>query len=470
MLTSEKRVFRINDKEIGIVFDDITDLAADVIVSSDDNHLTMAGGVSRSILQAGGEVIWEEARQFVPATVGSAVTTSAGQLQAKHIVHAIVIDYDAWRWPDVEIVRKATQACLREADRLECKSVAMPAIATGAGGMASQVTAEVIISEVFEFIGKAQHVQSVVIVLNRQDTLFDFLAASIEKRVRSEYAGQLEGLEREKQRLLAELRQNSPYRDLPFPIAVTRRITETHNNYHSRYTSAMECAECIVKYCAVLVLADHANHDPSIKPKLAQTFRRPVTFGSWLKQMEDSLKALRTQKMASVVAQIGDLFLGKNPGYVAQFVDERNKLYGHGATLMEDAYRPQFDALIARIDELLEHLRFLNEFPLVVIDQIDLLPDGYVYQAYRLAGDNIIFQRERYEFEQLRLARDGLYVFDIANSRALCLHPFAVFETCPFCNVQETFFLEKHGPDGDAYHTYRANHRITTRKHAHSWQ
>jgi hypothetical protein len=52
-----------------------------------------------------------------------------------------------------------------------------------------------------------------------------------------------------------------------------------------------------------------------------------------------------------------------------------------------------------------------------------------------------------------------LYLLDQGGA-ALNLLPFVTFETCPFCAIQETFFLEQTVPGKATYHTVRANHRI----------
>src|ERR1700723_2230900 len=123
-------------KRIRIVSGNIVDVVADAIVSSDDNYLTMGGGVSMAIRAAAGEEVYREARRLVPVPIGSAAVTAAGLLRARWLLHAIVIDHDTNRFPDVDIVRKATVSCLHEADNRGCRSMAMPALGTGFGRFA----------------------------------------------------------------------------------------------------------------------------------------------------------------------------------------------------------------------------------------------------------------------------------------------------------------------------------------------
>lgn len=235
----------------------------------------MGGGVSAAILRAGGKAIWNESRGYIPVKVGSAVATSAGRLRAKYIIHAAVIDWDDRQWPDIEIVRNATTSCLAEADRLGCRVVAIPALGTGTGQLASESAATAMIDSIFSSIGEQTHIKRVIIVLNRQDILLDFIRFSIEERIRNEFESKLDTLRYEKDILIAELRAKSPYSSLPFPIAITRRLVDSHNAYHSKFTSAIECMESIVKFLSSISLAEYyvyiQRRNRSLQSSLART-------------------------------------------------------------------------------------------------------------------------------------------------------------------------------------------------------
>jgi len=176
------KVSNFGGKEIEISLGSITRVKADAIASSDDNYLTMGGGVSRAIRRAGGYSIRREARNYTPAKLGSAVITSAGRLRAKYVIHAVVIDFDEEIWPDADIVQMATASCLSEADHLECRTIAMPALGTGAGRLDVESVVYAMIDTIFEQLESKRNLQKVTIVLYRQDILFDYLKTSLEKR------------------------------------------------------------------------------------------------------------------------------------------------------------------------------------------------------------------------------------------------------------------------------------------------
>ncbi|MDJ0798956.1 MAG: hypothetical protein QNJ51_19405 [Calothrix sp. MO_167.B12] len=60
----------VNGRLIRIYQGDITNLVTDIIVSSDDNYLTMGGGVSYSLRSVGGSDIYSEAQKLVPLSLG----------------------------------------------------------------------------------------------------------------------------------------------------------------------------------------------------------------------------------------------------------------------------------------------------------------------------------------------------------------------------------------------------------------
>src|SRR5271157_361560 len=105
--------------QIEVLHGDICGVASGVeaVVSSDDNYLSAAGGVSGAILRAAADdSIRAEMERHVCGSgprggrsrsqlaAGDAVATGAGRLGAKHIFHAVVIDFDRDLLPDANIV------------------------------------------------------------------------------------------------------------------------------------------------------------------------------------------------------------------------------------------------------------------------------------------------------------------------------------------------------------------------------
>lgn len=461
-----KECFAIGNKELNLIFSDITNVVADVIVSSDDNMLTMGGGVSEAIHRTGGTEVWDESRAHVPADLGSVVVTSAGLLPAKYVFHAIVIDYDKWKWPDVALIQQVTKRCLDEAEARSCRTIVMPAFGTGAGNIASETAAQIVINTIFQELPKKIALTTVTISLPRQDTLFDFLKQAIEARIRVEFEAKLAVLEKDKEQLVAKLKAESPYKHLPFPIATTRRIIETHQSFHSKFTSMIDCLESIIRYCAVVALADRARSDTSEAKVIQQFFlNKKLTLGSWVTILEESLQKTKGRKNFSITTKINQFYYSKNKGYISDLVRVRNEVHGHGATLTEESYKDIFTKHIGKIDRMILDLAFTELFPIIIVHQADIQEDCFDYEVTNIVGDNIIFSKNNLKCNTLRLSKNIPYIYSVEQEQALILLPFLIFEICPHCNVQETFFLETISEKEAVYHTHRANHRITTSKY-----
>ena len=128
----KSRTYAFARSNLTLTFGSITDSKAEVIVSSDDAHISMGGGVSHSIHLAGGDEICRDAAKNIPAQVGDVVVTTAGQLPAKYIFHAITIG-DTHLSP-AAILRGAVSKCFDLLDLLNLQSIAFPAIGAGAAG------------------------------------------------------------------------------------------------------------------------------------------------------------------------------------------------------------------------------------------------------------------------------------------------------------------------------------------------
>jgi O-acetyl-ADP-ribose deacetylase (regulator of RNase III) len=130
----EKRAGRLTGVDIVIAKGDIAHQACDAVVNAANNYLWMGSGVAGALKKAGGPSVEREAMALGPIEVGRAVTTGAGKLPVKWVIHAAVMGQDLET--DADKVRRATVSALEEAERVGAQSVALPALGTGVGGLA----------------------------------------------------------------------------------------------------------------------------------------------------------------------------------------------------------------------------------------------------------------------------------------------------------------------------------------------
>jgi O-acetyl-ADP-ribose deacetylase len=152
---------------------DITELEVDAIANAANNELWMGAGVAGAIKRAGGAEIEQEAVAQAPIAVGQAIATGAGNLRAKHVVHAAVMGQDLQT--SAELVSQATRRTLEVADELGAHSLAMPAFGTGVGGFPIERCAELMVTEARAF--EPANLERVVFAVFGHDAEHAFRAA-----------------------------------------------------------------------------------------------------------------------------------------------------------------------------------------------------------------------------------------------------------------------------------------------------
>jgi O-acetyl-ADP-ribose deacetylase (regulator of RNase III) len=149
-----KASYQIEETRFEVIYADVTTLNADAIVSSDDNYISMGGGVSMSIRVKAGPSIQEEIKKHLPMKIGDVAVTSAGNLNAKYIFHGITIDYDNWVFADENVVKSIVDKSLQLADTLGVRSIAFPALATGVANFPFQLAAKTMTNAISDYLLK----------------------------------------------------------------------------------------------------------------------------------------------------------------------------------------------------------------------------------------------------------------------------------------------------------------------------
>lgn len=147
----------LKNTEIEVVQADITRLKVDAIVNAANNKLVMGGGVAAAIRKAGGKGIEDEAVSLGPIEVGQAITTKAGNLPCKFVIHAATMEMPAYRQAGMfktdEIkIRNAVRNALCAAEELKVSSIAIPALGSGVGKFPLLASAKIMSQEVFRLL------------------------------------------------------------------------------------------------------------------------------------------------------------------------------------------------------------------------------------------------------------------------------------------------------------------------------
>src|SRR5262245_17542718 len=132
--------------QIHLAKSDITTMNVDAVVNPANSLGIMGGGVAAALSRRGGPSIQREAMSLAPIAVGAAVVTNAGQLHAKHVIHAPTMEEPGLKI-GVENVRRATRAALLAAARHNFDLIALPGMGTGLGGVDPADAARAMVDE-----------------------------------------------------------------------------------------------------------------------------------------------------------------------------------------------------------------------------------------------------------------------------------------------------------------------------------
>ena len=145
---------QIGKCNIRLEMGDITDLEVDAIVNAANKHLILGSGVAGAIRSKGGASIQAECDQLGGTFVGGAVITGAGNLPAKHVIHAVGPQQGTVA--ATAKLRNATINSLKLAVDHHLYSIAFPAISTGVYGFPIDKCAKTMLSASLDFVKKYQ--------------------------------------------------------------------------------------------------------------------------------------------------------------------------------------------------------------------------------------------------------------------------------------------------------------------------
>ena len=165
--------YRLGSKIVEVLRGDITACEADIIVNAANNWLKHYGGVALAIVKKGGRIIQEESDKIGYVPTGNAVATTAGKLKARYVVHAV--GPRANEQKASEKLKRAILSALKLSEKLEAKSVAMPAISTGTFGFPKRDAAQIFAKTIADFLRNAKHVREIKMVLYDSETYSIFV-------------------------------------------------------------------------------------------------------------------------------------------------------------------------------------------------------------------------------------------------------------------------------------------------------
>ncbi|MDX1929525.1 MAG: macro domain-containing protein [Pirellulaceae bacterium] len=172
---------------VELVLGNIVDQETDAIVNAANTKLAGGGGVDGAIHRAAGPVLKELCQQF-PADekgrrceTGHVRTTAGGDLPAKFVIHAVGPFYNQrYAEKNHNQLRQLHTLALEAAVEHKCKSIAFPAISTGAYRFPIADAAAIAIDSVCQFLNSTPGIEIVRFVLYKQGQ-FDTFKSTLDK-------------------------------------------------------------------------------------------------------------------------------------------------------------------------------------------------------------------------------------------------------------------------------------------------
>jgi O-acetyl-ADP-ribose deacetylase len=130
---------------------DLTEQQVDAIVNAANESLLGGGGVDGAIHRAGGPEILAESRALGGCATGDAKPTTAGQLPARWVIHAVGPVWRGGGQREAEQLASAHRRALEVARDLGAHTIALPAISCGIYGYPPELAAPVAVGVLDEF-------------------------------------------------------------------------------------------------------------------------------------------------------------------------------------------------------------------------------------------------------------------------------------------------------------------------------
>lgn len=166
--------------EFSVVQGDIAEQSADALVSAAETSLDMENGVAAALRRGAEGSIEAEAASKGPIGLGGVAVTDAYTLDAEYVIHAAAMPQFGSGQASAASIRAATKNALRQADALECESIVLPILGTGAANFGFKEGGHIICTVVDNYEPSSLSDVRLIAHTELQEDLLRRIAAAVE--------------------------------------------------------------------------------------------------------------------------------------------------------------------------------------------------------------------------------------------------------------------------------------------------
>jgi O-acetyl-ADP-ribose deacetylase len=149
--------------KITVIEGNIAKLSVDAIVNAANRSLLGGGGVDGAIHQGAGPELLEECRKLNGCETGEAKITKGYKLPAKWVIHTVGPIWRGGTHQEEEFLARCYRNSLKLAVENQIKTIAFPAISTGAYGFPLDRATKIAVTEIQKFLAKNDSIEKVIL-------------------------------------------------------------------------------------------------------------------------------------------------------------------------------------------------------------------------------------------------------------------------------------------------------------------
>lgn len=150
------------DARMTVMEGDITRLSVDAVVNAANESLLGGGGVDGAIHRAAGPELLEQCRKLGGCPTGEARITPGFRMAARHIIHTVGPVWQGGDEDEDALLAECYRNSLSLAEENGARTVAFPAISTGAYGFPPERAVGIAVKTVAAYLARTEAVERVV--------------------------------------------------------------------------------------------------------------------------------------------------------------------------------------------------------------------------------------------------------------------------------------------------------------------